>query len=97
MNFTSEFYEVDDFGHLNEASMTWSGVIGELVKGQPQAEVLSDGAPPGQHEPERGVGGACTPHHLPSVLLLSSLLVYPVLDPLQCYCFVRVQQWTKLK
>ena len=31
MNFTSEFYEVDDFGHLNEVSMTWSGVIGELV------------------------------------------------------------------
>ena len=31
MNFTSEFYEVDDFGYLNENSMTWSGVIGELV------------------------------------------------------------------
>ena len=32
MNFTSEFYEVDDFGHLNEDAMNWSGVIGELVK-----------------------------------------------------------------
>lgn len=32
MNFTSEFYEVDDFGHLNEDVMNWSGVIGELVE-----------------------------------------------------------------
>ena len=36
MNFTSEFYEVYNFGHLNEVYMTWSGVIGELVNKRQQ-------------------------------------------------------------